>query len=160
VTKTRVHLSENVVTQPIRLPQLSLHTKLYILCVDISHSSTLLHISPAATAITLLLVVLLLPVTTINTSSSPGVQHSMEDSESDVELNEEADGEWEEWDDDDEESDATRSLFSDAVLPSPEAAFEHDARHHNFDIRQFKIEVSEGVVYHQQQHCALQHSQE
>eukprot|EP00775_Hariotina_reticulata_P002332 gene2332-2640_t len=64
----------------------------------------------------------------------------MEDSESDIEISEQADGEWQDWDNDDEENDATKSLFSDAVLPSPEAAFEHDGRHHSFDIRQFKIE--------------------
>ncbi|KAF6259626.1 S-adenosyl-L-methionine-dependent methyltransferase [Scenedesmus sp. NREL 46B-D3] len=50
------------------------------------------------------------------------------------------DEEWEEWDGDDEEEDATRSLFCDVVLPTPEAAFAYDATHYGFDIRQFRIE--------------------
>ncbi|KIZ03788.1 hypothetical protein MNEG_4177, partial [Monoraphidium neglectum] len=48
--------------------------------------------------------------------------------------------EWDEWDDDPGEDDATRSLFSDAVLPSPEACFAHDAERHGFDIRQFRAQ--------------------
>jgi hypothetical protein len=51
------------------------------------------------------------------------------------------DEEWEEWDGDEAEDDATRSLFCDTVLPSPEAAFEYDATQYGFDIRQFRIEV-------------------
>ncbi|WIA42932.1 hypothetical protein OEZ86_008845 [Tetradesmus obliquus] len=62
------------------------------------------------------------------------------DSEDEQQLPGQQDDEWEEWDGDEEEDDATRSLFCDVVLPSPEAAFEYDATHYGFDIRQFKIE--------------------
>lgn len=62
------------------------------------------------------------------------------DSEDEQQLPGQQDEEWEEWDGDEEEDDATRSLFCDVVLPSPEAAFEYDATHYGFDIRQFKIE--------------------
>jgi hypothetical protein len=52
---------------------------------------------------------------------------------------------WDEWEDDGgEDEDATRSLFSDTVLPSPEACFAHDAERHGFDIRQFRATVRGG----------------
>lgn len=44
-----------------------------------------------------------------------------------------ATADWGEWSEPDE-SDATRSLFSDALLPSPEAALAHDVAHHGFDL--------------------------
>lgn len=46
--------------------------------------------------------------------------------------------EWDEWQDDSAEEDNTRSLFSDTLLPSPEACFAHDAEKHGFDIRKFR----------------------
>ena len=49
--------------------------------------------------------------------------------------------EWDEWEDDPDEDDATKSLFSDAVLPSPEAALQHDADVHGFDLRAFRTQV-------------------
>ncbi|GBF96074.1 arginine N-methyltransferase-like [Raphidocelis subcapitata] len=49
---------------------------------------------------------------------------------------------WQDWDDDPEEDDATRSLFSDAVLPSPEACLAHDAAAHGFDVREFRAKLS------------------
>lgn len=48
---------------------------------------------------------------------------------------------WDEWQDDPEEEDNTRSLFSDTVLPSPEACFAYDAEKHSFDIRVFRAQV-------------------
>jgi len=48
---------------------------------------------------------------------------------------------WDDWHDDDDAEDATRSLFSDTVLPSPEACFAHDAEKHGFDIRDFRVQV-------------------
>ena len=48
---------------------------------------------------------------------------------------------WQGWSDDPEEDDTTRSLFSDVLLPSPEACFEHDALQHGFDIRAFRAQV-------------------
>lgn len=48
------------------------------------------------------------------------------------------------WDDWEEEGDGelpVKSLFSETVLPSAEAAFAHDAQHYGFDIRQFKAQV-------------------
>lgn len=68
------------------------------------------------------------------------------DSEDEQQLPGQQDEEWEEWDGDEEEDDAARSLFCDVVLPSPEAAFEYDATHYGFDIRQFKIEVGVAMV--------------
>lgn len=66
----------------------------------------------------------------------------MSDSDTDVEAYEQQfDEDWEEWDGDEEENDATKSLFSDTVLPNPEAAFEYDGTHYGFDIRQYRIEV-------------------
>lgn len=66
----------------------------------------------------------------------------MSDSETDNDMYEEqADEEWDEWDGDEEEDDATKSLFSDTVLPNPEAAFAYDGQNHGFDMRQYKYEV-------------------
>lgn len=47
------------------------------------------------------------------------------------------------WEDDEEEMDEepTKSLFSDKVLASPEAALQYDAQHHGFDLRQFALKV-------------------
>lgn len=48
-------------------------------------------------------------------------------------------GNWEEWDEDEtEEDEPTKSLFSDNILPSPTAALKYDAVTHNFDFRQFR----------------------
>lgn len=47
---------------------------------------------------------------------------------------------WSEWGDADEE-DATKSLFSDDVLPSAQQAIIHDAREHGFDLRHFRSQV-------------------
>lgn len=68
----------------------------------------------------------------------------MSDSDTDDDVyGEQADEAWEEWDGaEDEEDDAAKSLFSDTVLPNPEAAFDYDAQHFGFDIRQYRIEVS------------------
>jgi len=53
------------------------------------------------------------------------------------------DEDWEDWAGGDEggDEDVTRSLFDDSLLPSPEAAFDHDAAQHGFDLRQYRIEV-------------------
>lgn len=53
------------------------------------------------------------------------------------------DEQWDDWNDSEgaEEEEATKSLFSEKVLKSPEEAFDHDAQHHGFDIRQFAIQV-------------------
>ena len=50
--------------------------------------------------------------------------------------------EWDEWEEDEEEQQA-QSLFSDALLPTPEAALEHDATHHGFDLREYRQQVRE-----------------
>lgn len=47
---------------------------------------------------------------------------------------------WSEWGDGDDEE-ATKSLFSDTVLPSAQQALAHDAREHGFDLRRFKTQV-------------------
>jgi hypothetical protein len=57
------------------------------------------------------------------------------------ELQEQQEEDWDDWEEDEEEDDRTKSLFSDAVLPSPAAALEHDAKHSSFDIRQYAIAV-------------------
>jgi hypothetical protein len=49
---------------------------------------------------------------------------------------------WDEWQDDaGDEDDATRSLFDSEMLPTPEAAFAHDAARHGFDVREFRAQV-------------------
>ena len=50
--------------------------------------------------------------------------------------------EWDEWEDDGEgEEQPAQSLFSDALLPTPEAALEHDATQHGFDLRKYRQQV-------------------
>ncbi|KAL3139655.1 hypothetical protein ABBQ38_003972 [Trebouxia sp. C0009 RCD-2024] len=44
---------------------------------------------------------------------------------------------WSEWGDDDDEE-ATKSLFSDTILPTAQQALAHDAREHGFDLRRFR----------------------
>ncbi len=53
---------------------------------------------------------------------------------------EEDERDWSDWGDDDNEE-ATKSLFSDAVLPSARHAIEHDAREYGFDLRRFRAQV-------------------
>lgn len=54
-------------------------------------------------------------------------------------------GDWEDWesggdnDDDGGEDEPTRSLFTDKVLSSPEAAMQHDTEQHGFDLRAFAV---------------------
>ena len=50
---------------------------------------------------------------------------------------------WDEWEDDEgeEEEQPARSLFSDVLLPTPEAAIEHDAVTHGFDLREYRAQV-------------------
>lgn len=47
---------------------------------------------------------------------------------------------WSEWGDGDDEE-ATKSLFSEDVLPSAQQAIAHDAREHGFDLRHFRSQV-------------------
>lgn len=47
---------------------------------------------------------------------------------------------WSEWGDDDDEE-ATKSLFSDTILPTAQQALAHDAREHGFDLRRFRSQV-------------------
>lgn len=62
---------------------------------------------------------------------------------------EQQDAEWDEWQagggaggEEDEEGDATPSLFEPALLlPTPEAALAHDAQAHGFDLRAFRRQV-------------------
>lgn len=64
------------------------------------------------------------------------------ESDSASQVQDQLEEEWDEWTgEDEEESDVTKSLFSNAMLPTPEAALEHDAATHGFDVRQYKIEV-------------------
>jgi hypothetical protein len=61
-------------------------------------------------------------------------------SEEQADQNDEA--EWDEWNESDgADEEATRSLFDDAVLPSVEAAIDHDAKAHGFDIREYRKRV-------------------
>eukprot|EP00877_Chromochloris_zofingiensis_P002928 jgi/Chrzof1/12636/Cz07g01290.t1 len=63
------------------------------------------------------------------------------ESDSASQVQDQLEEEWDEWTgEDEEESDVTKSLFSNAMLPTPEAALEHDAATHGFDVRQYKIE--------------------
>ena len=63
-------------------------------------------------------------------------------SESD-QLNPQDEAEWDEWNDSEEgNEDATKSLFDANVLPSPDAAIEHDAKAHGFDIRRYRKQAS------------------
>ena len=64
------------------------------------------------------------------------------DTSSEEFLEEQRDEDWDDWDEDGDEEDHTKSLFTDAVLPSPAAALEHDAKNSSFDIRQYAIAVS------------------
>lgn len=76
----------------------------------------------------------------------------MSDSDSDSEQLtglQQHDEDWEDWaggDDEGGDEDVTRSLFDDSLLPSPEAAFDHDAAQHGFDLRQYRIEVGGGML--------------
>lgn len=47
---------------------------------------------------------------------------------------------WSEWGDGDADE-ATKSLFSDNILPSAQQALDHDAREHGFDLRHFRSQV-------------------
>lgn len=51
--------------------------------------------------------------------------------------------EWDEWNGDaeDADEDVTKSLFGPERLPNPEAAMQHDAEKHGFDLPQFAIQV-------------------
>lgn len=51
------------------------------------------------------------------------------------------DGSWEDWSAEEDASDLTKSLFDGHQLPSSEAALQHDAQHHKFDLRQFRLQV-------------------
>ncbi|PNH04501.1 putative protein arginine N-methyltransferase 3, partial [Tetrabaena socialis] len=50
---------------------------------------------------------------------------------------------WEEWEGgaDEEDEDVTKSLFEDVMLPSPEAAMQHDAERNSFDLRRFAVQT-------------------
>ena len=50
---------------------------------------------------------------------------------------------WSDWGEDDEEQLATKSLFSETILPSAKDALDYDAREHGFDLRLFRIEVGQ-----------------
>ena len=45
---------------------------------------------------------------------------------------------WEDWQ---EEEDAVKSLFTDALFPTAVAAMDHDKEAHGFDIRQYKTQA-------------------
>ena len=47
---------------------------------------------------------------------------------------------WSEWGDGDDDE-ATKSLFSDEILPSAQQALAYDAREHGFDLRHFRSQV-------------------
>lgn len=47
---------------------------------------------------------------------------------------------WSEWGDGDDDE-ATKSLFSDIILPSAQQALAHDASEHGFDLRRFRSQV-------------------
>jgi hypothetical protein len=56
------------------------------------------------------------------------------------------DSEWEEWggSENDLNDDTAKSLFDDSVLPSVEAALEHDKSKHDFDLRLYIKQVGKG----------------
>lgn len=54
-----------------------------------------------------------------------------------------AEAEWDEWQEGDEwQEDATQSLFGPEKLPSAEAAMQHDATQHGFDLKAYAAQVS------------------
>ena len=55
-------------------------------------------------------------------------------------VSDEDERDWSEWGDGDDDE-ATKSLFSDNILPSAQQAIAHDAREHGFDLRHFKSQV-------------------
>ena len=55
-------------------------------------------------------------------------------------TSEEDERDWSEWGDDNDDE-ATKSLFSDTILPSAQQAIAFDAREHKFDVRQFRTQV-------------------
>lgn len=63
---------------------------------------------------------------------------SSNDEDSASEVNE---GDWADWHSQDDDGEATCSLFDGAVLPSPDAALDYDASNHSFDLRQFRLQV-------------------
>jgi hypothetical protein len=70
---------------------------------------------------------------------------AMSSSDDDIVPNVEAEPQtWDDWteDEDDDGCDPIKSLFSDAVLPSAEAAMDHDAKHFGFDLRTYKQQVN------------------
>jgi hypothetical protein len=55
--------------------------------------------------------------------------------------------EWDEWNaSEGGDDEATRSLFDDTVLPSVEAAIDHDAKAHGFDVREYRKRVSAAAI--------------
>lgn len=67
----------------------------------------------------------------------------------------EAEADWDDWNGgggDVGDEDLATSLFSPTVLPSPEAAMDHDAAQHGFDIRKYAIQVTK---YRQCMSCSL-----
>lgn len=59
------------------------------------------------------------------------------------------DANWDDWTGDEDDGDmAVKSLFCDVTLPSAEAAFDYDAKHHNFDLRKYKKEVGTQTAPH------------
>jgi hypothetical protein len=72
--------------------------------------------------------------------------------------------EWEDWegasgDEQEEGEPEVKSLFDDALLPSAEAAFEHDAAHSGFDIRRYRVEVRPPRSRPRQRRGAAAHSE-
>lgn len=69
--------------------------------------------------------------------------------EEDEDLDESEEGGDEAWDDSqegDEEDEATVSLFDTTVLPSAEAAFQHDQSKHGFELRAYAAQVITSVL--------------
>lgn len=62
---------------------------------------------------------------------------------------EQGDEAWDESQEGDEEEDATVSLFESTVLPSTEAAFQHDQNQHGFELRAYAAQVNSAVARQQ-----------
>lgn len=56
---------------------------------------------------------------------------------------EDGDEAWDDWEggEGEEDEEPTKSLFDDQVLPSAEAALQHDVVQHGFDLRQYAMQV-------------------
>lgn len=79
-------------------------------------------------------------VITITLRKFTQLQRNMSSGSEDYSLSEDAAPEaWSDWSDD--ESEQVKSLFSDDMLPSLEAALKFDAENHGFDLKQYITEV-------------------